>query len=490
MAYTLQRKMFKMGGSVAHGGGVTSGLKLNKGGSVQEPQATFGVGNNANKTIGPDGKVREANYFFIPALASGIGGAAARMFAPSALRALYGGVRGLSTKPIKDFIKGKATGTAGKTITETGTGAAGRYVTRRTGERAFTAGDRARQALRAAELAAIPSGAGILGASALGGLSERAGLINAPEEDDRLATSLLKSGAEMATDYSLPNLAVRGAQKLFGDPEKLKNNEYRSLYEMIAGRESANKSPISNLGTIGTEVPSQKENITVQDVAKAEVESNEQDNAEALIRLREKYESFLNNDKQDMTVGNIGRAIAASASGLLDEDYGAAAAAYSDSLGGSMDTQKAEERQLQLAASELAMNELNTEQDRAYQRSQLEDQRTYQSEQTEEERAYNAEQMMQQLSTAAMLEGNTEQAIRTKKLLAAAEQAGGLENITELPMKANGKEIDTKEMKRGAIYTDTVGASTKTFIAVSLSGEAQEFDSYEKAVEFSNSGSA
>jgi len=89
-----------------------------------------------------------------------------------------------------------------------------------------------------------------------------------------------------------------------------------------------------------------------------------------------------------------------------------------------------------------------------------------------------------------MLEGNTEQGIRTRKLLAAAEQAGGLENITELPMKANGKDIDTKQMKRGAIYTDTVGASTKTFIAVSLGGEAQEFDSYQEAVEFSNSGSA
>ena len=479
-----------MGGSVAHGGGVTSGLKLNKGGSVQEPQATFGVGNNANKTIGPDGKVREANYFFIPAIASGIATGAARMFAPSALRALYGGIRGLSTKPIKDFVRGKATGAAGKTITETGTGAAGRYVTRRTGERAFTAGDRARQALRAAELAAIPSGAGILGASALGGLGERAGIINAPEEDDRLITSLLKSGAEGVTDYSVPNLAVRGAQKLFGDPEKLKNNEYRSLYEMISGRESANKSPVSNLGTIGTEVPGQKVPVATigTTLYTAEVESNEQDNAEALIKLREKYEAFLNDDKQDMTIGNVGRAIAASAPGLFDEDYGAAAAAYSDSLGGSMDAQKAEERQLQLAASELAMNELNTEQDRAYARSQLEDQRTYQETQLEAERDYNAKQAEEQLYMAAMLEGNTEQGIRTRKLLAAAEQAGGLENITELPMKANGKEIDTKEMKRGAIYTDTVGASSKTFIAVSLNGEAQEFDSYEQAVAFSNTG--
>ena len=67
MAYTLQRKMFKMGG-VAHGGGVTSGLKLKKGGSAQ-PQATFGVGNNALRKTGPDGKEREAHVAFLPLLA-------------------------------------------------------------------------------------------------------------------------------------------------------------------------------------------------------------------------------------------------------------------------------------------------------------------------------------------------------------------------------------------------------------------------------------
>ncbi len=54
--------MFKMGGNVpkAHGVGITSGLKMKKGGRV-EPQATFGVGNNALKKVGPDGKEREAH---------------------------------------------------------------------------------------------------------------------------------------------------------------------------------------------------------------------------------------------------------------------------------------------------------------------------------------------------------------------------------------------------------------------------------------------
>ena len=50
MVNTLRRKMFKMGGNVpkAHGVGITSNLKMKKGGRV-EPQATFGVGNNAVK---------------------------------------------------------------------------------------------------------------------------------------------------------------------------------------------------------------------------------------------------------------------------------------------------------------------------------------------------------------------------------------------------------------------------------------------------------
>ena len=60
-----------MGGNVpkSHGVGITSGLKMKKGGRV-EPQATFGVGNNALKKVGPEGKEREAHVAFLPALGS------------------------------------------------------------------------------------------------------------------------------------------------------------------------------------------------------------------------------------------------------------------------------------------------------------------------------------------------------------------------------------------------------------------------------------
>ena len=70
MVNTLRRKMFKLGGSAnTHGVGITSGLKMKKGGKV-EPQATFGVGNNALRKIGPDGKEREAHVAFLPFLGS------------------------------------------------------------------------------------------------------------------------------------------------------------------------------------------------------------------------------------------------------------------------------------------------------------------------------------------------------------------------------------------------------------------------------------
>ena len=71
MPNTLRRKMFKLGGVAnTHGVGITSGLKMKKGGKV-DPQATFGVGNNALRKIGPDGKEREAHVAFLPYLGAG-----------------------------------------------------------------------------------------------------------------------------------------------------------------------------------------------------------------------------------------------------------------------------------------------------------------------------------------------------------------------------------------------------------------------------------
>ena len=54
MSYTLRRKMFKLGGPVnTHGVGITSNLKMNKGGKVA-PIGSYGY----PKVKGPDGQMR------------------------------------------------------------------------------------------------------------------------------------------------------------------------------------------------------------------------------------------------------------------------------------------------------------------------------------------------------------------------------------------------------------------------------------------------
>jgi len=60
MANTLRRKMFKLGGRAnTHGVGITSGLKMKKGGAVQ---ASIGAGSgNQPMKMGPDGKMREGH---------------------------------------------------------------------------------------------------------------------------------------------------------------------------------------------------------------------------------------------------------------------------------------------------------------------------------------------------------------------------------------------------------------------------------------------
>ena len=471
-----------MGGSVAHGGGVTSGLKLNKGGSVTTP---IGVGSGNQPMVpGPDGKMREAH-----GIPFAIGAALPYLFAGgrTALqlgRALAGrgagkgitqtlknffkvkptgnvisgsGGKGI-TQAAKNFFKVKPTGKIGPSIKTMKPGSTTQVQTIRSGPQLLkesggfrTLGmspDRLRQL-------ATMTGAGVGGAGMVGGVSSLFPEFQDSPDDTLLENIVdpIRGITEGAFDLAT-GLPVMGAQAPF-----------RKLEDIQGGSE------IIRSALYGAPEKPKIGEITGAKVAAAEVKDKEAENAEMLANLRDRSDAYLKllNDegRQDMTVGNIGRAISASASGLLNEDYGAAAAAFTDSLGGSMDADKAEQRQLEMAAKELAIGDMKTE----------------------EERAYNAEQAEQQLYQAAMLEGNTEQGIRTRKLLAAAELAGGLENITELPMKANGKDIDTKQMKRGAIYTDTVGASNKTFIAVSLDGKSKETDSYQEAVEFSNSGS-
>jgi hypothetical protein len=78
---TFRRPMFRGGPVDSRGTGITSGLGYAKGGSV-EPQATFGVGNNANR----DASGREKHAFFLPFLGYNALRTAAMRGIPAALR--------------------------------------------------------------------------------------------------------------------------------------------------------------------------------------------------------------------------------------------------------------------------------------------------------------------------------------------------------------------------------------------------------------------
>ena len=77
----FRRPMFRGGKVDSRGTGITSGLGYAKGGSV-EPQATFGVGNNANR----DASGREKHAFFLPFLGYNALRTAAMRGIPAALK--------------------------------------------------------------------------------------------------------------------------------------------------------------------------------------------------------------------------------------------------------------------------------------------------------------------------------------------------------------------------------------------------------------------
>jgi len=166
--------MFKMGGDVpkAHGVGITSNLKMKKGGRV-EPQATFGVGNNALKKVGPEGKQREAHFAFIPAALGG-GGAGAAILGTLGRFGLGRIVPQFLRKRVATDPRGISGFLRGDPITKRLTGKAGSTRELITGVPSTTAGAKA---LRAAQLAASPATLGVTGAgivsAALPDISEK-----------------------------------------------------------------------------------------------------------------------------------------------------------------------------------------------------------------------------------------------------------------------------------------------------------------------------
>ena len=180
--------MFKMGGNVpkAHGVGITSNLKMKKGGMIPGK-----VGEPIFTKQGPDGKEREMQN---PLALLGVVGSRALPFlftggrsAFGAGRALRGGLEGL-----KSFFRARPTGPIGAPIRTTGPRG---EVTIRSGPRTITGMDRVRQASR---IAAAPLG----GAATLGGISALAPRIQDPQTIGAKGLETVRGITEGALDLS------------------------------------------------------------------------------------------------------------------------------------------------------------------------------------------------------------------------------------------------------------------------------------------------
>jgi len=105
--------------------------------------------------------------------------------------------------------------------------------------------------------------------------------------------------------------------------------------------------------------------------------------------------------------------------------------------------------------------------------------------QKEEERAFPQDAATGTLLTAAMLEGDPTTQIRAQKLLNVSQEIG-VENIVELPVKANGKP-DTNKMRRKVVYTDVNKTLGGTFVSVNEEGKEKITDNFLEAQQHANS---
>ena len=437
MSNTLRRKMFKLGGDVSksHGVGLTSRLKYNKGGNVQ---ASYGVGNNANKKVGPDGQVREAHNLFLQAgkglyglgknlnpFKGGKEGAMGTTY--KAAKNLFSGGKGImgnikgSGNMFGKYIKGTGSGRAGKTITETGTGAAGRYVTRRTGERAFTSADRARQALRAAQLGAMPTGAGLMGAGMGQAALQRAGLINPIEENDNPATKVLKTVVGGSANFNLFNAASKLGQGAFGveDP--------KGFYEMIAG------------GKRIKEAPKPEKVIATETDNYVNMKSDAEKRAEMMYKAMGGGANF--------DYSTVSNALLQAAPFVAEGEYAKALTA----AGTSVNNEVAADKELQQQISGTII-EQEIAQDMA------------------------DDDAIRKLVAG----GEVDTAMEARRLLNAYDQS---EDVAKAEYD-NKDQLDVEIMTVGKVYTDVKNASGDLYVVKNSSGQVQSFNRYEEALAY------
>ena len=252
MPNTLRRKMFKLGGSAnTHGVGITSGLKMKKGGSI----APLGLaGKNPIKKMGPDNKVREAHspLLALQALGSGALALGSRAIGLPALRALGSAIKQGTTQPLRQFVtKGddivkfvrtKTPNVPGGQIAGPFSGVTSKIVGQ-------TTPSGLTQALRVAQLATPIGGAtgGITGLTMAG--LDRLG-ITKPGDDDSFLESAGRNIGKISLNVSPIGAPIFAASKLLSTEDRpLTDN----LYDILAGTKKEKEDEIETTGAIETD---------------------------------------------------------------------------------------------------------------------------------------------------------------------------------------------------------------------------------------------
>ena len=298
MSIALRRKMFKLGGRAnTHGMGLTSGLKMKKGGSVQ---ASIGAGSgNQPMKMGPDGQMREghvapligaaslAGRLLLPGIQS-LGGAIAR-----------GGLRSFINRPTT--LPGALTGKGAPFAPATGLQRAART--------------------------------GILGVGGLSALSPAllgAAALNTDKDSPRILRGAEAAG-ELLTDISpLGGLFTLGDFAFGKEGEKT-----RTLTEFLGLKKPKEEVKLESKGDT---------NVAKKDTV-AEAKQKTED------RVKELYEKL--GGKGVDKLAALGAGLTAAAAPLLEEDYGGAAAAFQAGLQPEIERDRA----LQDAAAQLAIGE-------------------------------------------------------------------------------------------------------------------------------------
>ena len=433
MVNTLRRKMFSMGGNVPghHGVGITSGMRYNKGGSVQ---ATYGVGNNAMQKTGPDGRQREAHFAGIVPFLKGVGNVALlgipKLFNRNAMKYGYKGA-----DAIKDYVsKNKKSLDAFKAMkrkagasADEAAAAVQRQILKRTGVEGVGK-------TQAFLNYAAPS---LYGAGIVGALGERAGLID-PERTKLEAA--ISNYAGLPLDYlSLPGYGYMGYQSAFDKPGT--KSEVETFTDFISGRDKKDSSD-QDFGSQDN-VQGVVDRISAEDQLRQDFETR-----------KKLYEELMGSKEDENNLGVLGRSLL-EASEALNQGKGFISAGNVFGTGISDEVARRAERDQTItdAATTQAITDVSGE------RSQM-----------------NA--VIQEMIAT----GQASQ-IPVLEAVMSAQEAGI--PIEEIPMDGNKEDVEAMAQRKNSVFMDSAKVmGGGIFVAVNSQGEIATFNNVQNAIAF------